>query len=239
MQRDIYRQLFELEDGHWWFRGRRAVVNALLDRAQLPAELRILDAGCGTGRNMTEYRSRGEVAGIDPSPDAITFCHARGLTAVAEGRIERLPFGDGAFDLVTATDVLEHIADDLAAAQELRRVTHPAGRLLVTVPAYRWLWSNHDESHHHHRRYTLRGLRATLAEAGWRPVLRTYYNSALLPPIAMVRAVRRDSQHSDYDVSSPLLNRALVVPMRAEATLIRAGMRLPFGVSIAMVCAPA
>ena len=169
MEEHVYRQLYELEDTHWWFRGRRAVIHALLARTPLTDRPRILDAGCGTGRNITEYAQFGETAGVDPSPDAVAFCHARGLAQVTQSGVEELPFDDGAFDLMTATDVLEHIPDDGGAARELRRVTRPGGHLLVTVPAYQWLWSQHDDSHHHQRRYTLPRLRAVLDGSGLAP----------------------------------------------------------------------
>jgi SAM-dependent methyltransferase len=236
MEEHVYRQLYELEDTHWWFRGRRAVIHALLGRAPLPDHPRVLDAGCGTGRNIREYAQLGETAGVDPSPDAVAFCHARGLAQVIRSGVEQLPFEDGAFDLVAATDVLEHIPDDLGAAHELRRVTKPGGSLLITVPAYQWLWSQHDDSHHHQRRYTLRGLRAVLTAAGWRPLVQTYFNSILLAPIAVVRLVAGDAQRSDYDLAPRPLNEALYLPMRTEAAFIAHGGRLPAGVSIGMVC---
>jgi SAM-dependent methyltransferase len=239
MEEHVYRQLYELEDSHWWFRGRRAVIQAMLGRAGLPSAPRILDAGCGTGRNLADYARLGPASGVDPSPEAVAFCHARGLDQVAQSGVEQLPFGDGAFDLVTATDVLEHIPDDHGAARELRRVTRAGGSLLVTVPAYQWLWSQHDDSHHHQRRYTLRRLRSTLTSAGWRPVLQTYFNSILLAPIALVRTVSKDGERSDYDMAPGPLNQALSLPMRAEAAFIARGGRLPAGVSIGMVCTAA
>src|SRR3954453_5584614 len=189
MEEHVYRQLYELEDEHWWFRGRRAVIHALLARAALRPRPRILDAGCGTGRNLLEYGRIGEAQGVDPSADAVAFCQARGLDRVRQSGVEELPFADASFDLVTATDVLEHIPDDLGAARELRRVTAPGGSLLVTVPAYQWLWSQHDDSHQHQRRYTLGRLRSALTAAGWRPAVQTYFNSILLAPIALVRTV--------------------------------------------------
>jgi SAM-dependent methyltransferase len=239
MEEHVYRQLYELEDSHWWFRGRRAVIQAMLGRTPLATAPRILDAGCGTGRNLAEYARLGEASGIDPSPEAVAFCRARGLDDVKQSGVEELPFEDGAFDLVTATDVLEHIPDDRAAARELRRVARPGGSLLVTVPAYEWLWSQHDDSHHHQRRYTLRRLRSTLIGAGWRPVVQTYFNSILLAPIAVVRALTGDEQRSDYDMAPGPLNQALFLAMRSEAALIERGGRLPAGVSIGMVCSAA
>lgn len=243
MEEHIYRQLYELEDSHWWFRGRRAVIWALLDRAGVPATPRVLDAGCGTGRNLVEYGPLGTAVGADPSETAVAFCHERGLDAVIESGIEELPFADGSFDLILATDVLEHIERDDRAAAELRRVAAADARLLVTVPAYQWLWSQHDDSHHHMRRYTAPRLRAVLTAAGWEPFVQTYFNSLLLAPIALVRLLTRRKEvvngRSDYELAAGPLNAALGLPMRAEAALIRHGARLPAGVSIGMVCRPA
>jgi SAM-dependent methyltransferase len=239
----IYQQLYDLEDGHWWFRGRRAVLWALMRRAGLPERPRMLDAGCGTGRNLAEFGALGTAHGVDPSPQAIDFCHRRGLTTVTAAGIEALPFADGEFDLILATDVLEHVERDDLAAAELRRVAAPGAVLVVTVPAYQWLWSLHDDSHQHLRRYTARALRARLARAGWRPEVLTYFNSVLLPPIALVRTLARRRAprdgRTDYQLTGGLLNRLLELPMRGEAALIAHGVRFPAGVSIGMVCRPA
>jgi len=242
MEEAVYDELYRLEDDHWWFRGRRAVLWSLLRRAGLPDAPRVLDAGCGTGRNLVEFGALGPASGIDPSPAAVAFCRARGLPDVREGDIEALPFADAGFDLVLATDVLEHVEHDDVAARELRRVTAPGGRLLVTVPAYMWLWSRHDDSHHHLRRYTAPRLRALLEAAGWRPAVQTYFNSLLLPPIAAARMVTRRraaNGRSDYVMTPGRLGRVLEAPMRAEAAAIARGARLPAGVSIGMVCEPA
>ena len=241
MEDEIYQQLYDLEDGHWWFRGRRAVLWAMMRRAGLPEAPRVLDAGCGTGRNLAEFGTLGTARGVDPSPAAIEFCRRRGLTGVTAAGIESLPFGAGSFDLILATDVLEHVSRDDLAVAELRRVAAPEALLVVTVPAYRWLWSQHDDSHHHLRRYTAGLLRSRLAGAGWRPVLATYFNALLLPPIALVRllARRRAGVRTDYQLTGGALNRALELPMRAEAALIGRGLRFPAGVSIGMVCRPA
>ena len=243
MEDFVYQQLYELEDSHWWFRGRRAVLWAMLGRVGVPHAPRVLDAGCGTGRNLAEFGALGTAHGVDPSAEAIEFCRRRGLDGVREAGLEALPFDDAAFDLILATDVLEHVERDDVAARELRRVAAPDALLVVTVPAYRWLWSQHDDSHHHLRRYTLGALRERLAGAGWRPVLQTYFNSLLLPPIALVRTLARRRAprdgRSDYQLAGGPLNRALELPMRAEAAVIGRGARLPAGVSIGMVCRPA
>ena len=150
-----YAELYELEDQHWWFRSRRSVLWALLRRAGMPESPRILDAGCGTGRNLAEFAALGEAEGVDFSEEAVAFCHRRGLTGVRRALLEELPFEDARFDLLLATDVVEHVDDDRRVLTELRRVAAPGARLVLTVPAYTWLWSQHDVSMHHRRRYTL------------------------------------------------------------------------------------
>jgi ubiquinone/menaquinone biosynthesis C-methylase UbiE len=241
LEQQAYREQFELEDSHWWFEGRRAVIWALLARAGVGRDLRILDAGCGTGRNMLEFGSLGPVAGVDSSPDAIEFARRRGADGAVQGRLEQLQFSDRSFDLILATDVLEHLADDRAVLRELRRVTEDGGRLLATVPAYPWLWSQHDDAHHHFRRYTLATLRERLQAEGWEPVVWSYFNSLLLAPIAAVRTVARrrpprSGGRPDLRLTPRPLNRMLLAPMRAEAALIGRGARLPAGVSIGIVC---
>jgi SAM-dependent methyltransferase len=238
-----YQEQYELEDQHWWFRGRREVLWSLLRRTGTCGELRVLDAGCGTGGNLVEFGALGPVTGVDTSHEALEFCRRRGIENVLEGRVEALPFASDSFDLVLATDVLEHVEDDRAALHELRRVTAPGGRLLATVPAYMWLWSQHDVDYHHYRRYTLRRLEQRVRECGWEPLAWTYFNSLLLAPIAIVRLVSRhgsecaNGEHrQDLRRTPRVLNRALQAPMRAEARLIERGGRLPAGVSIGMVC---
>jgi SAM-dependent methyltransferase len=235
-----YRELYELEDRHWWFRSRRRVVEALLRHADLPGSPRILDAGCGTGRNLSEYERLGDVHGVDASADAVEFCHRRGYPDVRRAILEALPYDNGGFDLIVATDVIEHLDDDRRALEELARVAAPAGRLLVTVPASMWLWSHHDVSMHHKRRYTARRLEAQMRAAGWRPHFSSYFFFALLPGVAAVRALRRlrpsSGPSSDLDLAPAAVNRLVELPSRAEARLIARGVRLPAGVSVGMVC---
>lgn len=237
MKESAYREHFEVEDRHWWYRGRWAVVEALLSRVRLPPRPRILDAGCGTGGNLRKFSRLGVATGVEPSPEAVGFCRERGLERVHQAGLESLPFEDGSFDLIAATDVIEHVGAEQQALRELRRVAAPTGVLLLTVPAYMWLWSEEDVNLHHHRRYTKRRLRAAVVEAGWEPVFATYFNSVLLPPIAVAKKLRPGSGDSaDLDRTPASLDGALSLPMRLEARLIRAGISLPAGVSVGIVC---
>jgi ubiquinone/menaquinone biosynthesis C-methylase UbiE len=142
----------------------------VLERAiadlRLPAGARILDAGCGSGRNMVELARHGSVTGIDLSDTSVCLARDRAAGEVVEGSVLDLPFEEDRFDLVVSLDVIEHLEDDLGALRELRRVAAPGGSLLVTVPAYQWLWSGHDEINHHHRRYTRCSLQRVAEQAG-------------------------------------------------------------------------
>jgi SAM-dependent methyltransferase len=240
-----FQEHYDMEERHWWFRSRRRVLWALVRRAELGRSPRILDAGCGTGRNIVEFSRLGPTEGIDLSPQAVEFCNRRGLTGVRRAAIEDLPYEDGRFDLVLATDVIEHLEDEGPALDELRRVTAGDGRLLVTVPAYNWLWSHHDTSWHHFRRYTRKRLAERVRAHGWEPVVGTYFYSTMLPPVAVVRATQRlkagasgngHNGKSDLHLSPVALDRLLELPVRAEARLIGRGASLPAGVSVGMVC---
>lgn len=240
MDQVAYAEMYQQEDVHWWFRGRRSVIWALLRHAQLPPNPRLLDAGCGTGRNLVEFGALGTASGVDPSPDAVAFCRLRGLRDVRQAGIESLPFDSGHFDLLLACDVLEHVVDDVGALGELRRVAAAGATLLITVPAYGWMWTEHDVQLHHLRRYTLPKLRSRVLDAGWCPLRATYFNSIMLPLVAPARLASRWSPrrrgHTDLDRTPALLNTALEMPLRLEAAIIRQGGRLPAGVSVGMLC---
>jgi SAM-dependent methyltransferase len=235
-----YQEHFDMEDRHWWFRSRRRVIWAFIHRAQPPPFPRILDAGCGTGRNLMDFQTLGPAEGVDLSKEAIEFCQRRGLHGVREAPIEQLPYEDGRFDLLFATDVIEHLPDDGPALAELRRVAAPGAALIITVPAYSWLWSQHDASWHHYRRYTRRLLRERVTAHGWEPTVASYFYSTMLPPVAVIRTLQRFRSNgngkSDLHLSPGALDRWLELPVRGEAKLIERGASLPAGVSLGMVC---
>lgn len=239
VEQGAYSEMYRLEDRHWWFRGRRHVIGALLQRADLPPKPRLLDAGCGTGRNLVEFGALGPTAGVDPSAEAVEFCRRRGLDNVKCADLEALPFPDGEFDLLLACDVLEHVLHDDVALKELLRVADAGATLIITAPAYQWLWTEHDVQLHHFRRYTQSTIRARVSAAGWRIVYSTYFNSILLPLVAAARVVNRGgsrSGHTDLDRTPAGVNGVLEQPMKLEAVLIRHGGRLPAGVSLGLIC---
>src|SRR4051794_9679572 len=131
MRTDEFQALVAYDERHWWYRGRRRVLHAALERLGLPANATILDAGCGTGRTMDDLRAYGEVHGIELNPDGVAHARGRGHVDVREARVEEIPYDAETFDLVTCLDVLEHTPDDVRSLRELRRVTRPGGALVV------------------------------------------------------------------------------------------------------------
>jgi SAM-dependent methyltransferase len=235
--------MLAMDERHWWYRGRRRVLRAVIDGLALPPRERadLLDAGCGSGRTLDDLARYGRVVGTELNPLGVEATRARGHEVRASA-VEQLPYDSGRFDLVTCLDVIEHTDDDRAALRELRRVTEPrGGRLVVTVPAHPRLWSRHDELNGHRRRYTRRSLERAAHEAGWRIERMTGFNFAYLAPAAAVRIVRRrtaeESGASELALTPPALNPALELPLRAEAALIARGVDLPPGLSLLAVMA--
>ncbi len=234
------KAMLDVDEHHWWYRGRRLIIRAELERLSLPATARVLDAGCGSGRTLEELRAYGDVSGIELNPEAAELALRRGSFDVRIGRLEELPWEQATFDLITCLDVIEHTPDDRATLTELRRVCRPEGWLLVTVPAYPALWSQHDEANHHFRRYLRGTLRDAAVGAGWRVERMTSFNSLLLAPAAAVRIARRRRQ-SDRDYTPDLrigprwLNGALEWPMLLEARWLARGRTLPAGLSLLAV----
>ena len=234
------KAMLDVDEHHWWYRGRRLIVHTELTRLKLKDDARILDAGCGSGRMLQDLAEYGGVSGIELNPDAAELAASRGCGEVKTGRLEQLPWGDGTFDLITCLDVIEHVPDDRRALAELRRVSKPGGWLLLTVPAYQALWSLHDAANHHFRRYSRRSLRLVAIEAGWRLLRMTSFNSMLLPLAAAVRlAQRRRQPDSNYNPQLKLgptwLNSVLERPLRVEAKWLDRGGTLPAGLSLLAV----
>lgn len=237
MDQLLLRTLLEVDEHHWWYRGRRRIVRAQLDRLALPAGAHILDAGCGSGRTLQELADYGQVRGIELDPASAQIAGSRGLGEVKIGRVEELPWEDRTFDLITSLDVIEHTPDDRAALAELRRVAKPGGWLLLTVPAYQVLFSLHDAANHHYRRYNRKTLARPAREAGWSVERMSYFNSLALAPAAVIRLAERGKQLQDgytphVELGPRWLNSVFDLPMRAEARWLARGRRLPAGLSL-------
>lgn len=242
MESAEYDLMYRIEHSYWWFVSRRKLVVRLLRSWLRPAgPLAILDMGCGTGANIMALREFGEAAGCDIAAAAVAYCRSRGLSGVVQQTdLTRLPFEDNRFDLVTGLDVIEHIGDDLGMMREIRRVLKPGGALFLTVPAYPALWSVHDESMHHKRRYTTRGMKDTLTTAGFRVEHVTHFNLLLLPAILPVRwlrdkLTRSAGTTSDFNLDlHPVLNTLFQWIFFSEWAILRF-IPLPAGLSLVVL----
>ncbi len=234
MKEEEYERMFILEDFYWWFKGRRQIVLSALGNIK---PLKVLDIGCGTGANLPLFD--GQIVGLDISFKALTFAKRRKKDALLiQGRAEALPFKEETFDLVLALDLLEHLADDVKGLREMYRVLKKGGILLVTVPAYKFLWSEHDEALGHFRRYSKGEIKGKLEGVGFS--IKFISHAIVLPffPIALFRMLQKILRRANKQPKSsliilpPFLNNLLYSLLLREAKLIARGISFPFGVSI-------
>lgn len=235
-----YQQTIAVENDHWWYCGRRLIVDTTIQRLDLPPAPQILDAGCGSGRNMVELARLGTAFGAEMDPSSAEIATSRNVGEIVQCGVEAMPFESEKFDLITCLDVIEHVKVDSEAFRELLRVAKPGGFLVVTVPAYKWLWSHHDVVNQHYRRYTHARLKSAALTEGWECVRTGYFNSIMLPLAAIVRLSehvrpKNPDQGLDLDLPPKLANRLLELPLKIENFLIRRGVRLPVGVSVIAV----
>jgi SAM-dependent methyltransferase len=221
---------------HWYFRGRLAVLLAVLRRVLPAPPCRILEIGCGTGNVLQALASFGQVVGVERDPDLRAVGRAAGLD-IREGALPGdLSVPDEWADAVLLLDVIEHLDDDLGSLRAARRVLRPGGVLVVTVPAYAWLWSGHDVALGHRRRYTARALRAIVARAGFGVEHVGYFNTLLFPAIAGVRLGKRLVGAGGHDLHRPSapVNGALERLFALERHVVL-WPGLPFGSSVLAV----
>ncbi|MDH7513667.1 MAG: methyltransferase domain-containing protein [Clostridiales bacterium] len=240
MERDSYRQHFELEEIHWWFAGRREIILAALDGLQgFSAEALILDAGCGTGLTLRILGSLGKTFGFDFKEEALRFCRKRDLERLVRADAQRMPFKKQAFDVVVILDVLSHqsIESDLDVLRNSYQILKKNGFLLVCESAFNFLFGPHDRALHVRERYTCRGMRKRLSHVGFEVMKSTYFNFFLFLPVAgyklwdkLFHAKKQPYLSHLYEMNEKL-NSLLFRIMRAEAPLLR-HVRFPFGSSL-------
>ncbi|MGH9802615.1 MAG: class I SAM-dependent methyltransferase [Blastocatellia bacterium] len=245
-----YEIIFDVEDDHWWFVGRRAVVFAQIEDALGLADgtsanqtadgtsaLQLLDIGCGTGATMDHLRKYGEVQGIDLAMIPLSFSRRRGHERTMCASATELPFADETFDLLTALDVIEHLDDDVKGLSEIRRVLKPNAPAVIYVPAFQALWGPNDDQSGHKRRYRLNQLQAAAEKAGLKVERISYSNFAMFLPIWLGRKVLNllgRTEASENKINHPMINKLLARMFASEANWLRRH-RLPFGVSIVCV----
>ena len=245
MDQALYDEMYRLEQRHWWFVAKRRIIRSLLERfSPAPSADRkpkVCDLGCGCGMQAAELAARGwDVVGVDASEDALNYCRSRGVEAL-EGRLpDDIPLERASMDAVLLLDVLEHIDPDAASLAAGAERLKPGGVLIVTVPAYQWMWTARDVHHHHRRRYSRRQFGALIESCDDCGVEFASFFNTVLFPLALVsrvgaRLFKRDSATGDLAIPPLGLNGLFRESFGFERHLLRRRVRFPWGLSLVAV----
>jgi len=241
MEIELYQEMYSLERQHWWFLARREILTGLISY-YLP-QGQVLDVGCGTGFILEELQqssSKYDAWGVDNSEPAIAFCQQKNLTHITQGILGHSNLVEHSFDMVMFLDVIEHLDEDEQVIKLAKDYLSANGTLLITVPAYQFLWSAHDQIHGHKRRYTKKKVTELLHNAGYEVAYISYFNTLLFPLIAIARLLgnlRDRRQASDVNLPPPLINQFLHQIFRWERHFLPY-LSFPFGVSIVCIAKP-
>ena len=246
MNHDYYKEYYELERSHWWFKAREVIIKnniKLVLSSKLNSNpLKILNIGCSTGRSSEYLSEFGEVTSIEYDDFCCVFAREKTGLEIIHGSITELPFAEKTFDLVCAFDVVEHVEDHQLAVNEMKRVAKENAIIFITVPAFMSLWSHHDEINQHFRRYKKKEIETLFEnENNGKKIQSTYFNFFLFPPIYIFRRLssifkfgkKRKGAGSDFEAFNPgLINTILFKIMKFESFFVTRKITLPFGVSI-------
>jgi len=235
MQKASFQTTYDNEKSYWWYQARADILENIFARIPGAAAKEILNLGCGTGFISKRFEKFGQVLSLDCSKDALQFCAANRLNALAQASAVSLPLKTASFDACLALDVLEHIREDRLALAEMSRVLKPGGLFLATVPAFQWMWSKMDELGHF-RRYTKSQFQALLHNAGLKPLIFSYYSFFLFPLAVSHRFYERlfKAKMAAGDFIPPLpasINKMFYYIFRWERLWL-GHLSFPFGLSI-------
>lgn len=243
MDSSYYIEYYTLERNHWWFKARLDILRSQVAGLKLSGDSKILNIGIATGATSVMLQEFGKVKSSEYDQTCFEFIKQKlPELDIEQGSILELPYADNSYDLVCAFDVIEHVEDDAKAVSEMLRVCKPGGYIAVTVPAYKFLWSHHDDVNHHYRRYTKSNLKK-LFKNGGAVVFSSYFNSFLFPPIAAFRLFsklvpnnfmrNKNEAGSDFSVYQPKwIEHLFFIIMRFEKYFIKSKISLPIGLSI-------
>lgn len=240
MKKIAYKEMFENETSHFWYRASRGLMVDLLKK-YLAKDAKILDAGCGTGGTMVYLQKAGfkNVVGVDKSSEALRYCKRRRLTNVKLASVNSLPFSKNSFDAVICLDVLYHQGvNPKKALAEFRRVLRSDGILYLQEPSYNWIKSKHDSVIETERRYTTSSIENLVKSGNFKILKLSYFNSILSVPIFLKRLKDKlfssEAESSDVYRLPPLVNSVMLLIMEIEGLLFK-NLNLPFGLSVICV----
>lgn len=240
MEKELYEITYNMEDNYWWFVGLRELILSFKEKSSHKRTgLRILDAGCGTGGLLDRLRSN-RAYGIDISEEAIKFCKSRKINNVIRASVSSIPFSRDFFDLIISLDVLYHswVKNDIAVLKEFYRVLDRDGILLLNLPAYDFLRSQHDKAIHTRHRYTHKELKRKVKKAFFKIEKITYRNSLLFPLMVIIRFLEKIFSKNkkiarlNLRPLPSLINKFLIYLLFLENWLILSGLNFPFGLSL-------
>lgn len=245
MDQQYFKEYYHLERVNWWFTVRRRILRDRIHRQlQSPKGIQSLNIGAATGTTSDMLTEFGEVMSVEYDQECCDYTKTFIKTPLIQGSITDLPFSNNSYDLVCAFDVIEHVEDDAKAVEEMMRVCKPGGYIAITVPAYAFLWGEHDVINQHFRRYTKTGLLKLLKNHPGKIVYQTYFNSILFLPIAAFRLFARgtsqlkgpkkETVESDHAIfgTEGFFNDLLAGIFSIDYFLLKWGFRFPAGVSI-------
>lgn len=241
MDKVYYEEYYDLERKHWWFRARKEILDSLLKKNISGNKNNILNIGAATGETTSWLSIYGAVTSVEFEKDCCDFVKQKLNLDFIPASITELPFAENKFELVCAFDVIEHVDEHNKAVSEMVRVCKPGGLVAITVPAFHFLWSKHDDINHHKRRYRLTQLLDLLKQHKGKIVFKSYFNTFLFIPVAVTRLlanaipfiVRRKGSGSDFSYSGGNVASFLFFwLMKSEGFFLNRGWTFPFGISL-------
>jgi len=243
MRKDLYLEMYQLEEAYWWHVAKRMLVKKLLSMyVDNYFQKKLVDVGCGTGKFLQEmnvWQDWGELLGLDGSDEAIRFTKERHIANVKKANFEKkLPLRSKTYDVITSLDVVEHINDDQHLVNEFYRVLKPGGLVVITVPAHQWLWTYWDEMLGHFRRHNKKSVTSLFSTAGFEIEKISYFYSYLLPIAIIFRLLKSSNKHkqqsSDFIKVPWIVNVILLMKAFLEKETIQY-FNIPFGLSVVCV----
>ncbi len=240
MNSEAYALESAVEESHWWFVVRRKLIKSIIIGHNLPKDTAILDIGSSTGTNLRMLKEMGflNYQGIDVSDEAIFWCAQKKLGRIHKGDVCALSFQDSSFDLILATDIIEHVEEDGLALKEIDRVLKPGSSVIITVPAFNLLWGIQDDIVHHKRRYTKKYLFKKISETKLSCQESFYFNFFLFLPILIARTIlkvfKKHISIEESQINNNFINKFLKIIFTLDIYLARF-IKVPFGVSLLAV----